>query len=69
MLPWLGCTLPPARPAASAAPSREVKQAAVGHGAVPLQVLHRYSAATSTRLSESVASPDKFLRNTEWPDS
>lgn len=65
-LPWHGCVLPPASPAAgAAAPSREMKQAAAGHDAVALQVLHRYSAATSARLSESMVCPDKFLRHTE----
>jgi len=58
--------LPPARPAAgAAASSREMKQAAAGHDAVALQVLHRYSAATSAHLPQSMVSPDKFLRNTE----
>lgn len=53
--------LPAASPAAgAAAPSREMKQAAAGHGAVALQVLHRYSAATSARLSESMVSPDEY---------
>lgn len=57
MLPQHGCMLPPASPAAgAAAPSREMKQAAASHNAVALQLLHHYSAATNTHLSESMVS-------------